>query len=220
MTTEAFWARVGSYNETLWPVHAVLIIVAVVLTYRVVAKPGLRTDVWMKAFLSFAFAWNGTVVLLIYLRNPISMAIGAPLFLLVAVLFAIDIRVKRTAFRLPDTRWRQVLTFAWLALVALYPLIGWVFLGHAYPHTLLPTMPCPLTVFAITLVAAAAPSVDRKVFIALLPWALMGLPKCLGALDCYEDCILFASGVYGLTVLVRNWKACTSSREAQPVALR
>jgi hypothetical protein len=68
-------------------------------------------------------------------------------------------------------------------------------------------MPCPLTVFAIALVAGAAPNVDKKVFVALLPWALMGLPKCLGALDCYEDCILFAAGVYGLIVLIKNWKA-------------
>ena len=69
----------------------------------------------------------------------------------------------------------------------------------------------PLTVYAIALVAAAAPNVDKKVFALLLPWALMGLPKCFGALDCYEDCILFASGVYGLVELVRNWRP----REAQ-----
>ncbi|MGC9393482.1 MAG: DUF6064 family protein [Anaerolineae bacterium] len=68
----------------------------------------------------------------------------------------------------------------------------------------MPLFPCPLTVFAIALVAAAVPNVDKKVFIALLPWALLGLPKCFGALDCYEDCVLFASGVYGLVVLIRN----------------
>jgi hypothetical protein len=61
------------------------------------------------------------------------------------------------------------------------------------------------------LVAAAAPQVDRRIFVALLPWALLGLPKCFGALDCYEDCILFASGVYGLIVLIRNWKMLPSS---------
>jgi hypothetical protein len=142
------------------------------------------------------------------------MAIGLPLFIVVAILFAIDIWAQKTAFRLPATRWGQTLTFTWLALVALYPLIGWVFLGHAYPRTLLPTMPCPLTVFAITLVAAAAPQVDKKVFVALLPWALLGLPKCLGALDCYEDCILFASGVYGLIVLIGTWRAQSSDSSA------
>jgi hypothetical protein len=211
MSAEAFWAHVGSYNEATWPLQTALILVALFLTYRLIAKPGPKTDLWMKAFLSLTFAWNGIVVFLVYLKNPISMAIGTPLFILVAILFAVDIRAQKTTFRLPGTRWRQVLTFVWLALVLSYPLIGWAFLGHAYPEILLPTMPCPLTVFAVTLVAAAAPRADRKVFIALLPWALLGLPKCLGALDCYEDCILFASGVYGLIVLIRTWKAQPSS---------
>jgi hypothetical protein len=207
MDTEVFWTRVGLYNQAWWPLQVALILVAASLTYRMIARPGPKTDVWLKAFLSFAFAWNGVVVFLVYLKNPISMATGTPLFVLVAVLFTVDIWARKTAFRLTDTRWRRVLTFAWLALVASYPLIGWAFWGHVYPCALLPTMPCPLTVFAIALVAAAAPKVDKKVFVALLPWALLGLPKCLGALDCYEDCILFASGVYGLIVLVVHWKA-------------
>jgi hypothetical protein len=214
MSAETFWARVALYNEALWPVQAVLILFAVFLTYRVIARPGARTDVWMKAFLSFAFAWNGLVVFLVYLRNPISMAIGTPLFVLVAVLFAVDVWAQKTSFRLPDAGWRRALTFLWLAFVALYPLIGWLLLGHAYPQALLPTMPCPLTVFALTLVAAAAPRADRKVFIALLPWALLGLPKCLGALDCYEDCILFVSGVYGLIVLIRTWRTRSAAEGA------
>jgi hypothetical protein len=78
--------------------------------------------------------------------------------------------------------------------------------------------PCPLTVFAIALVTAAAPNVDKKVFILLLPWALMGLPKCFGALDCYEDCMLFASGIYGLVELIRNWKSQGAEAREEPLA--
>ena len=96
-------------------------------------------------------------------------------------------------------------TSAWILLALLYPVIGWP-LGHVYPKVLLPLFPCPLTVYATALVAAAAPGVDRKVFIALLPWGLLGLPKCFGGLDCYEDCALFAAGVYGLIVLIKNWR--------------
>jgi hypothetical protein len=213
MSTETFWMRVGAYNEATLPIQAVMIIAAVILTYRVFAKPGTRTDVWMKAFLSFAFAWDGVVFFLIFLRNPVSMFTGVPLFIAVSVLFAVDIWARKTKFHLPDAKWKRGLTIIWLLLVALYPLVGWVFVGHAYPRTLLPLFPCPLTVFALALVAAAAPNVDKKVFIALLPWALMGLPKCLGALDCYEDCILFAAGVYGLIVLIRNWKARPSDND-------
>jgi hypothetical protein len=67
--------------------------------------------------------------------------------------------------------------------------------------------PCPSTVLAIALAVAAIPKVDKKAYIMLLPWALMGLPKCLGAYQCYEDCILFAAGVYGLVMLIANWRA-------------
>jgi hypothetical protein len=97
-------------------------------------------------------------------------------------------------------------TVIWLLLVLLHPVISRS-LGHVYPKALLPMLPCPLTTFAIALVAAAAPQVDRKVYVLLLPWALMALPKCLGALDCREDCILFASGIYGLVELIRTWSA-------------
>lgn len=55
--------------------------------------------------------------------------------------------------------------------------------------------PFPLTIFAISLDSGALPHVDKKVYVLLLSWAIMGLPKFLGALDCYEDCILFAAGV-------------------------
>jgi hypothetical protein len=213
MSTETFWTRVGAYNEATLLIQAVMIIAAVILTYRVFAKPGAKTDVWMKAFLSVAFAWDGVVFFLIFLRNPVSMFTGAPLFIAVSVLFAVDILAKKTKFHLPDVKWKRGLTIVWLLLVTLYPLVGWVFVGHAYPRTLLPLFPCPLTVFALALVAAAAPNVDKKVFIALLPWALMGLPKCFGALDCYEDCILFAAGVYGLMVLIKNWKARLSDND-------
>jgi hypothetical protein len=36
----------------------------------------------------------------------------------------------------------------------------------------LPIAPCPLTVFAIALVTAAIPKVDKKIYMLLLPWVL------------------------------------------------
>jgi hypothetical protein len=212
MSAEMFWTGVAKYNEALWPVQAAMIVLGAILTYRVFARPGPRTDVWLKAFLSFAFLWNAVVFFLFYVRNPISTFSGVPLFVAVAAFFTIDIWGKRTAFRVPDAAWKRIITWVWLALVALYPVIGWAFLGHAYPRMLLPAMPCPLTVYAIALVAAA-PRADKKAFVALLPWALLALPKCFGVLDCYEDCILFASGVYGLAVLIASWRA-ERTREA------
>jgi hypothetical protein len=205
MDTATFWTKIAVYNEATWPIQAGMIVAAAYLTYRVFARPGDKTDVWMRAFLALSFAWNGIVFFLVFVRNPISMFTGVPLFVILSALFVVDIFAKKTHFKLPESGWMKRLTIIWVLLAALYPLIGWP-LGHTWPKVLLPLLPCPLTVFAIALVAAAAPDADKKVFIALLPWALLGLPKCFGALDCYEDCILFASGVYGLIVLIKNWR--------------
>jgi hypothetical protein len=206
MSTELFWTQVGAYNQRMWPIVMAMTVAAAFLAYRVFFRPGARADVWLKAFLSFAFAWNGIVFFLVSVRNPISTFTGVPLFLILSVLFAVDIRAQKTHFQFPDPMWKKGLTVFWIALAFLYPVIGWP-LGHVYPQTLLPMFPCPLTVFAVALVAAAAPNVDRKIWLLLLPWALMALPKCFGVLDCYEDCILFASGLYGLVELIRYWRA-------------
>lgn len=202
--TETFWKQIGAYNEATFPMQIIIVIVAVVLTYLVFAKPSTRANALMKGFLSFVFAWN-LIYFLIFAKNPIATFVGAPLFIIVAILFAADIFTKKIEFRLPDSTWQKYLTIFWILLVFLYPAIGFA-LGHYYPKTCTPMMPCPLTVFAIALVTAALPKVDKKVYVLLLPWALMGLPKCLGALECYEDCILFGAGVYGLTMLIRSWK--------------
>lgn len=209
MNAEIFWGQIGMYNEATFPLQVILMAVAVILTCLVFTKPSKKTDVWMKVFLAFAFAWNSIVFFLIFAKNPISTFFGAPLFLVLAILFVVDIFSKKIEFRFPDLKWRRWFTTLWLLLVCLYPLIG-LPLGHTYPRMLTLVMPCPLTVFALALVAAAAPKVDRKLYILLLPWALAGLPKCLGALDCYEDCILFAAGVYGLILIAKDWKAISS----------
>jgi hypothetical protein len=218
-SAEEFWTQVAAYNDATWPMAIAMSAAATFLAYRVFVRPGATTDIWMKAFLSFAFAWNGVVFFLIYVKNPISTFTGVPLFIIVSLLFAADIWAKKTHFQPPVAAWKRGATAFWIVLVFLYPVIGWL-LGHLYPRTLLPVFPCPLTVFAIALVAAAAPKVDRKLFILLLPWALVGLPKCFGALDCYEDCILFASGVYGLVGLIRTWRTREAGVRGEPMVQR
>jgi len=159
----------GAYNEAAFPVQIVLIVLAMVLTYLVFAKPSTRANNLMKAFLSFVFAWNGIVFFLIYAKGLISTFLGVPLFIIVAILFVVDIFVKKIEFRFPDVTWQKYLTIFWILLVFLYPIIGFA-LGHSYPKTCMSMAPCSLTAYAIALVIAAIPRVDRKVYVALLPW--------------------------------------------------
>jgi hypothetical protein len=206
MSSESFWNQVSRYNQDTILIQIILLAIIVILIYYLFARPGKKTDTCLKVYFVFLFAWNGAVFFLLYASNPISTYFGAPLFFILAIFFLVDLFTKGTQFRIPEVRWKRAATLIWFLLVLFYPLIGLAF-SHTYPAIITPLMPCPMTVLAIALMTSSSPRTNRIILLLLLSWALAGLPKCLGALDCYEDCILFAAGVYGLVILVKDWKA-------------
>lgn len=213
LTTEEFWIQLGAYNTTTLPVQIAWLCVAIIVTYLLFIKPTTRTNMVMKGLLSFTFAWNGIIYFLVFSDGPVYNFFFAPLFIIISILFAIDIFAKRIEFKLPDRKWRRYATLLLILMWLIYPLVG-ATLERDFPKLCTPMNPCPSTVFAIALTVAAIPKVDKKVYIMLLPWALMGLPKCLGVYQCYEDCILFAAGVFGLVMLVTNWRVIGQESDA------
>lgn len=213
MDTRSWWETVGAYNAAVFPLQAIVALAAVALTYLVFARPGERSDRLMKAYLSVSCAWNGLVFFLVYGRHLPGTILGAPLFILASILFARDVRAGETRFRLPEAPWHRLATGFLILLALLYPLLGAAF-GHVYPESCtFGVMPCPTTVFALALLSAALPQADRKVYSLLLVWALPALGKCLGALDLYEDCILFWAGIYALVMLLRALREERRARE-------
>lgn len=206
MDTASWWKTIGAYNVAIFPLQVVVTFAALALIYLVFKNPGDRSDKIMKAYLSLLCAWNGLVFFLVYGRRLPGTILGAPLFVLAAALFAWDIGAGKTRFRLPEASWQRLVTGFLILLALSYPLIG-AFIGHFYPESCtFGTMPCPTTVFCLALLSAALPQADKKVYSVLLIWALPALGKCLGALDLYEDCVLFWAGVYALVMLVRAWR--------------
>jgi hypothetical protein len=206
MDTDAWWSQVAAYNEAVFPMQILMVAAAVILLYFLAVNPGRKTNNLLKGYLSFVCAWNALIFFLIFGRELPGTVLGAPLFVVAALLFAWDIRAHKIQFRFPEAKWQQFMTALFILCAFLYPVIGYS-IGHVYPETCtFGTMPCPTTVFALALLAAAIPRVDKKVYIVLLLWALPAFGKCLVTLDLYEDCILFWSGVYALGVLIKNWK--------------
>ena len=213
---EKWWDQVGNYNRAIFPMQIVLLAVAVALTYLLFSRPGPRTNKLMKAYLSLAFAWNGIVFFLIFGKELPGKFLGIPLFILLAVLMARDLHANKIQLKLPDEAWQRYLTYLLVLCSFLYPLIGYAF-GHRYPESCtFGIMPCPTTVFALALMTAAIPTVDKKIYILLLVWALPAFGKCLGAMDLYEDCILFWTGVFALVLLIKDWKKIGEGRK-QPI---
>jgi hypothetical protein len=211
MTTEEFWNQLGQFNDKTWHIQAVWMFITLVVMFVLLFRRTSWANISMKIMLSIAFAWNGVAFFLIFSEGPIYDFFFAPLFIIIASLFALDIFAKRIKFGLPEKGWKRYSFLFWILLWLAYPFIGMA-LGRPFPFVCTPMNPCPSTVFAITLMIAAIPEIDIKVYIMLIPWALLGLPKCLGMYNCYEDCILFTSGIYGLIMLITSWRVINQRR--------
>jgi len=208
---EEWWSIIEAYGTRIWPVQIVFYIVAILLIVWLLFKPG-RVQNWLTTlYFSIAFAWNGIVFFLILAKDITGVRYGnyffGSIFIIVSVLFAVDLFRKKMHFSLRAAGWRKYATLALMLLVFCYPLFGIAF-GHHFPNLIIPgTFPCPTTALGLLVLTTALPRVNKIAYILLLFWAipfppLIQIPKY----GVYEDAIMFVSGVYSLVLLLKYWK--------------
>ena len=206
---ETFWNNLGLYNNSIFPFQIITLIIAVILTYFLFAKPSAKANKLMKAYLAFTYAWIGVVFQFIFAPPEFRLVflISRVGLIVVALLFVIDIFVGKIEFELPKTWWKKYLTLFWVVFAfVLYPLIEWA-LGHPYPEVpLFGVLFCPTTIFSIALLAGAIPNVDKKVFVLLSVAAIFTGISAPISYHIYVDFMLLAAGIYGLIMLIKNWR--------------
>ena len=213
MTTAETWHGIfGAYNTTWLPVLILFWLALIICTYLLIIKPSDKTNALMKACLAIIFFWNGAVFFFLYMKNS-AVPGGIPM-LIAGVLFAVDVFRNRITISFPEAGWKRYVTLSLIIwALGLYTLAAWL-TGHPYPETVLPVAPCPATIFALALLSGTLLSQRSKVdrltltllFIPLLWWAFcagLGAPLRFGF---YVDLTLFGVGIYGLIVLLKNWK--------------
>ena len=215
MTSEKFWALIHNYDSAIFPVQFVFSIIAIVLLVLIIRKPQDKLNRVINLFLMLCYLWIGVVFFLGFNRElsqqtryfqPILMTI-------IALLFGLDVFLKKTDYRFPDSTFhRSIVVFLAAYSIIGYPLIGWL-LGHPYSVKIFGTSsiwvpifgvyPCPTTVLSLGLLSTALPRGNKIVMIPLLLWALFspcGPPiRNYGA---YEDLGLFLAGIYGLIMFI------------------
>jgi hypothetical protein len=211
ISAEAWWSIIEAYGARIWPAQAVFYIVAILLTGWLLLKPGQFQNWIIKLYLSIAFAWNGIVFFLILAKDITGDSYGnyffGSIFIIVSVLFALDLFRQKMQFSLPAAGWHKYATLVLMLLVFCYPLFGIAF-GHHFPSLIIPgTFPCPTTAFGLIMLTTALPRVNKIAYILLLLWAIpfppfIQIPKY----GVYEDSIMFISGIYSLILLLRYWK--------------
>ena len=211
ISAQEWWSIIEAYGAQIWPAQIVFYIVALLLMGWLLFKPGRIQSTFTKLYLTIAFAWNGIVFFLILAKDITGESYGnycfGALFIIVSLLFAVDLFRQKMQFSLPPSGWRTYTTVVLLVLVFCYPLVG-IALGRSSASLIMPgTFPCPTTALGLLVLTTALPQVNKIAYILLLVWAVpfppfIQLPKY----GVYEDAIMFACGIYSLIVLVRYWK--------------
>jgi len=208
---EEWLSILEAYSAHIWPAQIVFYIAAILLIGWFFLKP-VRVQNWLiKLYLSIAFAWNGILWFLILAKDMAGDSYGnyffGSIFIIVSVLFAVDIFRQKMQFSLPTVGWRKYATLTLMLLVFCYPLFGVAF-GHDFARLIFPgTFPCPTTALGLLLLTTALPQVDKIIYVLLLFCAIPFTPFVqIAKYGVYEDAILFVSGVYSLILLSRYWK--------------
>jgi hypothetical protein len=209
---DEFWQVMEAYGAQIRPAQIVFYIAAILLVGWLFLKPGRIQTLFAKLYLLMAFAWNGIAFYFVLARDMAGDSYGSyvfgSVFIIVAVLFTVDLFRQKMQFSLPTVGWRRYATLVLTLLVFCYPLFGMAF-GHSFTSLIMPgTFPCPTTALGLLLLTMALPQVDKTIYLLLLICAIPFTPFVqIARYGVYEDTILFATGVYSLVLLLRYWKA-------------
>jgi len=209
---EGFWSVIEAYGARIRPAQIILYIAAILFVGWLFLKPGRIQSLFARLYLSIAFAWNGIVFFLILAKDIAGDSYGnyffGSVFIIVSVLFAVDLFRQKMQFSLPTVGWRKYATLVLMLLVFCYPLFGIAF-GHSFTSLIMPgTFPCPTTALGLLLLTTALPQVDKIIYVLLLFCAIPFTPFVqILKYGVYEDAILFATGIYSLVLLLRYWRA-------------
>jgi hypothetical protein len=196
-----------AYGTGIRPAQIVFYIPGILLVGWLLLKPGRVQTLLTKLYLSIAFAWNAVVFYMILAKDiagdSYSNCVFGFVFIVVSVLFAIDLVRQTMQFSLPLIGWQKYATLVLMLLVFCYPLFGTAF-GHRFTSLIVPgSHPCPTVALGLLLLTMALPQVDKMIYILLLVCAIPFTPFFqIARYGVYEDMILLAVGIYSLALLL------------------
>ena len=209
LESSEWWEVISNYNHTIFPFQFIILLIGVLITIYLFYGESIKANILVKAYLAFCNLWIGIVFFLINCTEFSSpqREIQGIVFIVVGVLFAIDIFSKKTNISIPKVRRKRLITIVLLSLIIIYPIVGLLLRG-SFDKAIYPgTLPCATTAYALVLLVGSLPKVNKLIFILLLIWAipfpvLIQIPMY----HVYEDSIMFGIGIYALVMLILSIK--------------
>ena len=202
-TTEQFLQVFTNYNQTIWPLQILFILLAVICVI-LIFRNSVYTNVIVPAILAFFWLWMGVIYHIIYFSKINSAAyLFGGIFVLEAVLI-IYFSIVRKKIELVYNK--DIFSYTGVILIifalAIYPLIGF-FIGHIYPASPTFGLPCPTTIFTFGILLFNKGKLPVGLIIIPVIWSLIGFTAAL-KLGIYEDTGLMIAGM--LTVILTFYK--------------
>lgn len=203
-TTTEFLRVFERYNNAIWPGQVLIYFVGLAAIGLILARHNLASKL-VSLTLAFLWLWMGIVyhVLFFSTINRAAKLFGA-LFIIQSMIFIFaGVLSSRLSFKLrSDVRAVMGCVLMMYSLIV-YPILG-LALGHTYPAGPTFGVPCPTTIFTLSLLLAAGR--NMRFYMVLIPvlWSLMGLWATI-SLRMYEDLGLVVAGL--ITVLLMRPKA-------------
>lgn len=199
-TVMDFFEILREYNLGVYPMHWVLLGLAVVVVGLQLTRGGARHRLSV-LILGFFWVWMALVFHLKYFTiiNPAAKLFAA-LFIVQAVLLVWKGVVrKELRFGYPGgPRFYAGMILILYALAA-YPLLG-RFFGHQFPASPTFGLPCPTTIFTVGIFYLLLVPFPRLVLIVPIIWSAIG-SAAVFQYAVYEDLGLLAAGVAAIVLL-------------------
>ncbi len=202
-TAEQFLGIFKSYNNAVYPFQAVLVISAIFLVFQVFRKRKYA-DSLISWILVFYWLWVGIVYHIIFFSsiNPAAYVFGAAFVLQAIFILKSGIIDKKLEFVfIRDLNHYTGFVIILYALI-IYPLLN-VYFGHIYPENPTFGLPCPTTIFTFGILLWTKQNIPLYLLIIPLLWALLGVSAAI-QLGIYEDLGLFISGIFAVSLLVKD----------------
>lgn len=205
-TLEQFLNVFKEYNNNIWPLQIILFLLGAIIIYLVIRRKSFSNKV-ISSVLAFFWLWMGIVYHLVYFSVINKAAFGFGLIFIVEGILLIYYGVIKSKLSFQFRTDVSGLIGAILLLYALiiYPILGFA-LGHVYPSAPTFGLPCPTTIFTLSLFLFT----DKKIPLALIVipviWSVIGFMAALN-FGILEDIGLIATGLIVSILFVIRYRS-------------
>lgn len=209
-TIQQFFQVFEKYNQAIYPIQFVLILVAVVAIVLAASRKPSRNKI-ISGLIGLLWLWTGIVYHLIFFTtiSPPAYLFGT-LFILQGLLFLYEgVARNRLSFR-ASRRFHSILGGVFIAYaLVIYPLIGY-WLGRIFPSSPTFGVPCSTTIFTFGLLLWADRNISLSLLIIPVLWSIVGTSAAL-SFGVTEDFGLTVAATIGTAAIVqRNSKLKTA----------